>query len=84
MNSVTRRRLAAQRQKRPASAEKSVFWPRKKKSSRTCPKRRKLQRSEFNVKLNIRFYIFLLIKLDKRDFLFVLDGIIDLMETEKL
>lgn len=71
MNSVTRLKLAAQRQKRPASAEKSVFWPRKKKLSRTCPKRMKLQKSEFDVKVNIGFYIFLLIKLDKRDGLFL-------------
>lgn len=62
---VTRLKLAAQRQRRPANAEKSVSWPRKKRSSRICQRRRKLRKSEFKQKVFL--LKFLLINLDKRD-----------------
>lgn len=62
---MTRLKLAAQRRRRPANAEKSVSWPRKKKSSRTCRKRKKLQKSESKFKV-ITGFCHLLINLDKR------------------
>lgn len=43
---VTKPRPGAQRQEKPANAEKSVSRPRKKRSSRTYQRRRKLQKSE--------------------------------------
>lgn len=45
-----RLRLVVPRQERPASAERSVSRPRRRRSSRTCPRRRR-QRS------NLAFYV---------------------------
>lgn len=63
---MTRLKLAARRRRRPANAGKSVSWPRKKRLSRTCQRRRKLQKSESKLKVQIGFPLFLLINLDKR------------------
>lgn len=47
---VTKLRLVVQRQRRPANAEKSVSWPRKKRSWKICPRRRNPQRNESKLK----------------------------------
>lgn len=58
---ATRPKLVVPRQRRPVSAERSVSRPRKRRSSRTCPRRRRQPRSNLNLMLlcwlTIKLYI---------------------------